>query len=132
MVNVSSSLMKEIFVAQKRAIRVTLRLNPRSPCKERFKRLGILTVPSLYIYSMMMFIVRNRNIYQMNSAGHQIYTRQFGNLHVSSVRLSLIQRGVFYSSIRIYNNLPQNIQVFIDNVKIFRHTLKIFLLSNAF
>jgi hypothetical protein len=120
--------MKEIFVAQKRAIRVMLWLNPRSSCKEGYKRLGILTVPSLYIYSMMMFIVRNCNIYQMNSAVHQIYTRQFGNLHVSSVRLSLIQRGVFYSSIRIFNNLTQNIQVLIDNVNIFRCTLKNFLI----
>jgi hypothetical protein len=68
----------------------------------------------------------------MNSAVHQIFTRQFGNLHVTSVRLSLIQRGVFYSLIRIYNNLPQNIQVLIDNVNIFRQTLKNSLISNAF
>jgi hypothetical protein len=51
---------------------------------------------------------------------------------VSSVRLSAIQRGVLYSSIRIYNNLPQNIQRMSDNGKIFKHALKNFLVRNAF
>jgi hypothetical protein len=81
---------------------------------------------------MMMFVVRNRNIYQSNNAVHHIYTRQSGKFHVSSVRLSSIQGGVLYSSITIYNNLPQNIQILIDNVNIFRYTLKNFLISNAF
>jgi hypothetical protein len=84
----SSTAMKSIFAAQKRAVRVMLRLSPRSSCKEGFKRLGILTVPCLYTYSMMMFVVRNRNIYQSNNAVHHRYTRQFGKLHVSSVRIS--------------------------------------------
>jgi hypothetical protein len=46
----SSTVMKSLFVAQKRVIRVMLRLNPRDSCREGFKKLGILTVPSLYIY----------------------------------------------------------------------------------
>jgi hypothetical protein len=46
----SSPTIKNIFVAQKRAIRVILRLSPRSSCKEGFERMGILTVPCLYIY----------------------------------------------------------------------------------
>jgi hypothetical protein len=46
----SSPLIKSLFVVQKRVIRVMLRLSPRDSCREGFKRLGILTVPSLYIY----------------------------------------------------------------------------------
>jgi hypothetical protein len=41
--------MKNIFAAHKRAISIMLRLSPRSSCKG-FKRMGILTVPCLYIY----------------------------------------------------------------------------------
>jgi hypothetical protein len=115
----SSSSMKSIFAAQKRAIRIMLRLGPRSSCKEGFKGMGILIVPCLYIYAMMMFIVRNHYIYQTNII-HNVNTRQQEKLHVSSVRLSLIQRGVLYSSIIIYNNLPQNIQILKGNVNIFR------------
>jgi hypothetical protein len=51
---------------------------------------------------------------------------------VLSVRISAIQRGVLYSSIRVYNDLPQNIQKMNDNGKIFKHALKNFLMRNAF
>jgi hypothetical protein len=79
-----------------------------------------------------MFVVRNCIIYQTNNNIHHIYTRQVEKLHVSSVRLSSIQRGVLYSSIMVYNDLPQNIKITSDNVKIFKRTLKNFLISNAF
>jgi hypothetical protein len=45
----SSPTMKNIFGAQNRAVRVMLRLSPRSTCKEGFKRMCILTVHCLYI-----------------------------------------------------------------------------------
>jgi hypothetical protein len=79
-----------------------------------------------------VFVVINRNIYQTNNNIHHIHTRQLKNLHVSSVRLSSIQRGVLYSSIMVYNNLPQDIQITSDNVKVFKRTLKSFLITNAF
>jgi hypothetical protein len=46
----SCSSMKSIFVVQKRAIRVLSRQSPRSSCREGFRKMGILTVPCLYIY----------------------------------------------------------------------------------
>jgi hypothetical protein len=79
-----------------------------------------------------MFVVKNHNFYQANNDIHHINTRQFGQLHVSSVRMSVIQKGVLYSSILVYNNLPRNIQKMSDNVKIFKCTLKSFLIANAF
>jgi hypothetical protein len=129
---------ESLFVAQKRVIRVMLRLSPRDSYREGFNRLGILTVPSLYIYiyiyiySVLMFVFSNRKFYQTNNTIHHINTRQYGELHVLSVRLSAIQRGMLYSSIMIYNNLPQNIQKMSDNVKIFKHGLKNLLVRNAF
>jgi hypothetical protein len=123
---------ESIFAAQKRAIRIMLRLGRRSSCQEGFKSMGILTVPCLYIYALIMFNVRNHYIYHTYNVVHNINTRQQEKLHVSSVRSSLIQRDVLYSSIIIYNNLPQNIQILKGNVNIFRQTLKNFLISNVF
>jgi hypothetical protein len=129
----SSLVMKSLFVAQKRVIRVMLRLGPRDSCREGFKRLGILTVPSLYIYSVLMFVVRNLNFYQTNNNIHQINTRQFRMLCMSSVRLSSIKRGVLYSSIMVFNNLPQNLRKMSDSVfsqqMLFIQWMNIFLLS---
>jgi hypothetical protein len=54
----SSSWMRNFFIMQKRAIRIMLRLGPRSSFREGFKKLDILTVPCLYIYVLMLFVVK--------------------------------------------------------------------------
>jgi hypothetical protein len=128
----SSLVMETLFYAQKRVIRVLLRLGPRDLCREGFQRLGILTVPSLYIYSMLMFVVKNHKFYGTNNNIHHINTRQSGMLHVSSMRLSSVKRGVLYSSIMALNKLLQNIQKISDNVYIFKSMLNSFLAASAF
>ena len=55
----------------------------------------------------MLFVVKNPNIYQNNNSIHNLNTRQQDKLHVPSVRFSSIQKGVYYSSIKIFNQLPQ-------------------------
>jgi len=108
---------------QKRAIRIMLRLGPGSSCREGFKKLDILTVSCLYVYALILFALKNLNIYQTNTSVHGVNTRQQNKLHVPSVRLSSIQRGVYYSSVKIFNQLPQNIFKFHNNL----HTCKILL-----
>jgi len=49
----SSSSMRNVFIIQKREIRIMLRMGPRNSCREGFKKLDILTVPCLYIYVLM-------------------------------------------------------------------------------
>jgi len=84
----SSSSMRNVFIIQKRAIRIMLRLGPRSSCRKGFKNLDILTVPCLYIYALILFAIKNLNIYQTNSSVHGMNTRQQNKLHIPSVRLS--------------------------------------------
>jgi hypothetical protein len=85
-------VMKTLFLVQKRVIRVLLRLGPRDLRTEGFKRLGILTVPSLYIHLMLVFVVKNHKFYLTFSNIHHINTTQSGMLHASSVRLSSVKR----------------------------------------
>jgi hypothetical protein len=63
---------------------------------------------------------------------HKINTRLHNRLHVSSARLSIIQRGVYYTSIRIFNNMPHNLHTLKDNVNVFKRRLKDFLILKAF
>jgi len=112
-----------------------LRLGPRSSCKEGFKKLEILTVPCLYIYAMVIFAVKSLNIYQTNISVHGVNTRQQNKLHIPSVRLFLIQRVVCYSSVKIFNQLPQNVFKFHNNIHIFKcikALLRDCLVKNAF
>ena len=64
--------MRNVFKIQNGAVRIMLRLGPMSSCREGFKKLDILTVPCLYIYALMLFAVKNLNIYQTNSSVHDL------------------------------------------------------------
>jgi hypothetical protein len=128
----SSSSMRNVFMIQKRAIRIMLRLGPRSSCTEGLKKLGILTVPCLYIYVLMLFVIKNPKIYQTNTSVHGRNTRQQNKQHVPSVRSSTIQTGVYYSSIKVFNHLLQSISKLHNNVHIFKTMLRNYLVKNAF
>ena len=72
----SSSSMRNVFIIQKRAIRIMFREGQRSYCREGIKKLDIPTVPCLYIYVLMLFTIKNLNTYQTKSSVHGTNTRQ--------------------------------------------------------
>ena len=57
----------------------------------------------------MIFAVKYPYIYQSNTSLCGMNKRQQNKLHVPSVRLYSIQRGVHCSSIKLFNHIPQNI-----------------------
>jgi len=59
-------------------------------------------------------------------------TRQQNKLHIPSVRLSSIQGGVYCSSVKIFNELPQNIFKYCNNIHTFKTLLRDYLVKNAF
>ena len=97
----SSSTMHNVFLMQNRIIRIVLGLGPRSSCRGVFRKLDVLTVPSLYIYALMMSVVNNPDSFQSNSTIHCIMTRQNNQLHLPTITFSSIQKGVIYVSIKI-------------------------------
>jgi hypothetical protein len=80
----------------------------------------------------MLFAVTNLNIYQTNSSVHGMNTRQQNKLHIPSGRLSSIRRGVYYSPVKIFIQLPQNILNFCNNIHTFMTVLSDYLVKNAF
>jgi hypothetical protein len=68
--------------------------------------------------------------FQTNSDIHS--TRYRYNIHVPNSNLSKYQKGVYYSGIKIFNNLPPNVKNLSHNVKMFKRALKEYLLSHSF
>jgi hypothetical protein len=99
----NTSFMRKVFLTQKKIFRIMLGISPQSFCRKWFKKLEILRIPSLHIYSLMLFLVDNVHYFQTNSSVRDINTRYKNQLHVPSVRLSAIQRGITYSAIKIFN-----------------------------
>jgi len=53
-----------------------------------------------------MFVVENKSSFQLKSEMHGINTRQNSNLYQPQANLTLYQKGVYYSGVKIFNNLP--------------------------
>jgi len=66
----------DIFKIQKRIIRIITNSNKNASCRELFKNLNILPFQSQYIYSILLFITKNKDPFSPNSHMHTIDTRQ--------------------------------------------------------
>jgi hypothetical protein len=77
-------------------------------------------------------VINNKHLFTTNCQIHSVHTRSKTNLHPPTVNLTKFQKGVYYSGIKIFNNLPHNIQDLGNEIKLFRNALKRFLLTNSF
>jgi hypothetical protein len=55
-----------------------------------------------------------------------------GALNASKPNLTKFQKGVYYSGIKIFDNLPHEIKDLPNEITLFRNALKRFLLINSF
>jgi hypothetical protein len=67
-------------------------VGPTYSCRGLFKHLGILPTPSVYLYSLMMFVVNNLDKFQLNNSVHGIHTTNKEHLHRPVTHLSAYQR----------------------------------------
>jgi hypothetical protein len=64
-----------------------------------------------------MFVIKNKDLFKLNSDIHKISIRYNNDLHLPSAQLQLFQKGVFYSGIKKYNHLPLTIKELSHDVK---------------
>jgi hypothetical protein len=71
----NSSHSKKLFTLQKRIVRLMAGVKPKNSCKNIFKRLEILTLPCEHIFSLMVFIAKNQEMFSTNSHIHTVNRR---------------------------------------------------------
>jgi len=54
--------------------------------------------------------MKNKHLFYTNNQIHSIHTRFKTNLHPPTANLTKFQKAVYYSAIKIFNNLPHNIK----------------------
>ena len=122
----------DIFKIQKRAIRIMYNLQIRDSCRCAFKDLKILPFYSQYLYSLLMFVVKNRDLFQNNASYHPFNTRHKDDLHLPSTHLKTFQKGVLFSGTKAYNHLPLKLKELTQDVKRFKSALGTFFQTNSF
>jgi hypothetical protein len=74
-----------------------------------------------------MFVVNNKDFFKTNSDVHTLNTRFNQDLHFPVANLTVFQKGVWYSGIKLYNHLPSTLKQLSHDTSKFRVALKNFL-----
>jgi hypothetical protein len=83
----TSSYANKVFILQKKIIRIITNARPRDSCMEIFKTMEIMTLYSQYIYSLILYTVNNKHLFNTNNEIHTYRTRYNNNLHLPIVNL---------------------------------------------
>jgi hypothetical protein len=121
-----------IFRLQKKIIRIMAGFMCRDSCRKLFINLEILTLPSQYILSLLMFMIRNRSQFLVNSEIHHINSRQHANFHQPSVNVAKHQKEVYYLGVGVFSALHSDIKTEFNNPKKFKVVLQKFYMKNPF
>jgi len=125
-------IINNVFKIQKRIISIISKSGSHDPCCPLFKHLQILSLPSQHIFSLHVFVIKNRGLFQSNSEIHNLNTRFYHNMHLPSTNLTSVQKGVLYFGSKIYNHLPSNIKALANDTKLFKSTFQSYLMNIHF
>ena len=78
---------EKIFKIQKRVIRIITNSRARDSCRELFKKLEILPLYSKYIFSLSIFVIKNKHLFSTN------YTVQHTKCYGNETRYTLLIWG---------------------------------------
>lgn len=126
----SSSHLNKAFIVQKKILRCMSKSHPLSSCKPLFRRYGILTLPSLYIYLLLLHIIGNKNLLIKNKEVHSCHTRRDENIYQPYSRLTIGQHSPDYMGIKCLNKI--NSVEKINNARDIKTKVYDILLNNAF
>jgi hypothetical protein len=91
---------------------------------QSLQRIKNLTFLLSIIFSLLLFVINNNEVFPTNNEIHSICTRHSDNLHPPLLHLTKAQKGVYFSGIKVYNSLPQSIKQLSHDAKQFKATLK--------
>jgi hypothetical protein len=77
-------------------------------------------------------VIKNKHLFSTNYDIHSVHTRFKTNFNPPIANLTKFQKVVYYSGIKIVNNLAHNIKDLASDMKMFWNALKKFLLTNSF
>jgi len=103
----------KIFRLQKRIIRIMM------GCRSRDSFIKLLLI-SQYIFPLLLFMIRNKNQFLVNSKIYHADTRQHANFHQPSVNVTKYQKEVYYFNVKVFNILPSYIKIEFDNPRKFK------------
>ena len=124
----NSSHALKVFRQQKKAIRILVNVGFTEHCQPIFIKLGIMPLPSLYIYYSLIEIHRGVSGLSTQQDYHDHNTRASGLLRLPRYRLTLSAKNSL--NLNLYNHLPPHVKQL--NLLSFKKNIKRFVLKYCF
>ena len=70
-------------------------------------------------------VIKNKHLFYTNNQIYSIHTRFKTNLHPPTANLTKFQKGVYYSAIKIFNNLPHENKDLVNDILPFRNAFNL-------
>lgn len=105
----SSVDFQKVFVVQKRIIRIMCKMCNRESCRGVFRKGGLLTAAAVYIYEVVIFLYKHKEIVRDYRFTHNYGTRH-SNYVYPQHRLTLSERTLLYAGIKFFNRLPEQLK----------------------
>lgn len=118
------------FIMQKKVLRCMMGLHPHTSCRKFFIDLSILTLPSLYVYCLVLH-VKKQNFVTRNTSVHGHNTRNKNHVHQPFSRLTVGQNSYNYQGAICFNRFV-DVSGDVENFNIFKNNLYRYLINNAF
>lgn len=119
-----------IFRRQKRCIRSMFNLHVTDSCRPMFIEHKILTLPSLYIFEMALFVRKHPQLFPRKSEFVMRNIRDNSKLQIPGSKTAFLQKSVVFMSRKIYNKMPKTLKDLDDNI--FRTKLKQLLINKCY
>ena len=91
-----------------------------------------MTLYSQYIFSIILFTVKNKHLFTSNREIQKYKTRNSTNLHLLSVNKTKFYKVPYISGFKAFNHLSQYIKILVNDMKHFKLSLKRFLYRHYF
>jgi hypothetical protein len=101
----SSYYATKVFLLQKKIIRIITNTRSRDSCRKAFKNMEIMTLYSQYIYSLVLYTINNKHLFDTNNKIHKYKTTSNSNLHLPVANLSKFNTGAYISGIKVFLNI---------------------------
>jgi hypothetical protein len=104
----------------------------RTPSRSLFKKLEILPIPCQYTFSLMNFILNNKENFQTNSSINSVDTAISTTCIDQMPTYLVFKKSTFYAGIRIFNRLPLSLISFKNEKTKFKVALRKYLNTHSF
>jgi hypothetical protein len=97
-----------------------------------FKNMEIMTLYSEYIFTLILFAVKNKHLFTSNNEIYTYKTRNYLNFYLPTVTLTKFYKGPYISGTKAFSNLPRHIKILVNDMKCFKLPLKRFSCHHSF